>query len=89
LNLTRQKLRESQKLLEEIVKSRYVPSLKEYKIISESKDPVSLIKILSEKRVVVAKSKPKTISESRNNTQQPDEWDQMIEEVRRRKGLIR
>jgi len=89
LNLTRKKLRESQKLLEEIVKSRYVPSLKEYKIISESKDPVSLIKILSEKRVVVAKSKPKTISESRNNTQQPDEWDQMIEEVRRRKGLIR
>jgi len=89
LNLTRKKLRESQKLLEEIVKSRYVPSLKEYKIISESKDPVGLIKILSEKRVVVAKSKPKTISESRNNTQQPDEWDQMIEEVRRRKGLIR
>jgi len=89
LNLTRKKLRESQKLLEEIVKSRYVPSLKEYKIISESKDPVGLIKILSEKRVVVTKSKPKTISESRNNTQQPDEWDQMIEEVRRRKGLIR
>ena len=89
LNLARKKLRESQKLLEEIVKSRYVPSLKEYKIISESKDPVGLIKILSEKRVVVAKSKPKTISESRNNTQQPDEWDQMIEEVRRRKGLIR
>jgi len=89
LNLTRKKLRESQKLLEEIVKSRYVPSLKEYKIISESKDPVGLIKILSEKRVVVTKGKPKTISESRNNTQQPDEWDQMIEEVRRRKGLIR
>ena len=89
LNLTRKKLRESQKLLEEIVKSRYVPSLKEYKIISESKDPVGLIKILSEKRVVVPKSKPKTISESRNNTQQLDEWDQMIEEVRRRKGLIR
>jgi hypothetical protein len=89
LNLTRKKLRESQKLLEEIVKSRYVPSLKEYKIISESKDPVGLIKILSEKRVVVTKSKPKTISESRNSTQQPDEWDQMIEEVRRRKGLIR
>jgi len=89
LNLTRKKLRESQKLLEEIVKSRYVPSAKEYKIISESKDPVGLIKILSEKRVVVTKSKPKTISESRNNTQQPDEWDQMIEEVRRRKGLIR
>jgi len=89
LNLTRKKLRESQKLLEEIVRSRYVPSLKEYKIISESKDPVGLIKILSEKRVVVTKSKPKTISESRNNTQQPDEWDQMIEEVRRRKGLIR
>jgi len=89
LNLTRKKLRESQKLLEEIVKSRYIPSLKEYKIISESKDPVGLIKILSEKRVVVTKSKPKTISESRNNAQQPDEWDQMIEEVRRRKGLIR
>jgi hypothetical protein len=89
LNLTRKKLRESQKLLEEIVKSRYIPSLKEYKIISESKDPVGLIKILSEKRVVVTKSKPKTISESRNKTQQPDEWDQMIEEVRRRKGLIR
>ena len=89
LNLVRRKLRDSQKLLEEIVKSRYVPSLKEYKIISESKDPVGLIKILSEKRVVVPKSKPKTISESRNNTQQPDEWDQMIEEVRRRKGLIR
>jgi len=89
LNLARKKLRESQKLLEEIVKSRYVPSPKEYKIISESKDPVGLIKILSEKRVVVNKSKPKTISESRNNTQKPDEWDQMIEEVRRRKGLIR
>ena len=89
LNLTRKKLRESQKLLEEIVKSRYIPSAREFKIISESKDPVSLIKILSEKRVVVTKSKPKTISESRNNTQQPDEWDQMIEEVRRRKGLIR
>jgi len=89
LNLVRRKLRDSQKLLEEIVKSRYVPSLKEYKIISESKDPVGLIKILSEKRVVVTKGKPKTISESRNNTQQPDEWDQMIEEVRRRKGLIR
>jgi len=89
LNLVRRKLRDSQKLLEEIVKSRYVPSLKEYKIISESKDPVGLIKILSEKRVVVPKSKPKTISESRNNTQQLDEWDQMIEEVRRRKGLIR
>jgi hypothetical protein len=89
LNLARKKLRESQKLLEEIVKSRYVPSAREYKIISESKDPVGLIKILSEKRVVVAKSKPKTISESRKNTQQPDEWDQMIEEVRRRKGLIR
>jgi len=89
LNLARKKLRESQKLLEEIVKSRYIPSAREFKIISESKDPVSLIKILSEKRVVVTKSKPKTISESRNNTQQPDEWDQMIEEVRRRKGLIR
>jgi hypothetical protein len=73
LNLTRKKLRESQKLLEEIVKSRYVPSVREYKIISESKDPVGLIKILSEKRVVVAKNKPKTISESRNSTQQPDE----------------
>jgi len=89
LNLTRKKLRESQKLLEEIVKSRYVPSLKEYKIISESKDPVGLIKILSEKRVVVTKSKPKTISESRKVEQSKDEWDQMIEEVRRRKGLIR
>jgi len=89
LNLARKKLRESQKLLEEIVKSRYVPSPKEYKIISESKDPVGLIKILSEKRVVVPKSKPKTISESRKVEQSKDEWDQMIEEVRRRKGLIR
>jgi len=89
LNLARKKLRESQRLLEEIVKSRYVPSEKEYKIISESKDPVGLIKILSEKRVVVPKSKPKTISESRKVEQSKDEWDQMIEEVRRRKGLIR
>jgi hypothetical protein len=88
LNTARRKLRESQKLLEEIVKSKYVPSAREYKIISESKDPVGLIKILSEKRLAVPKSKPKTISESRK-TQERDEWDQMIEEVRRRKGLIR
>jgi hypothetical protein len=89
LNTTRRKLRESQKLLEEIVKSKYVPSVREYKIIAESKDPVGLIKILSEKRLTVPKSKPKTISESRKTSQERDEWDQMIEEVRRRKGLIR
>ena len=88
LGKLKKQLAETKKLLGKIVRKRYLPTLKEFEIIEKSKDPSGVYEILAEAKKRNSTGKPKTLAEGKAKHQE-SEWDRMIAEVRRRKGLIR